>query len=73
MIYCINTKQLYKDSEFVIFFISRVVNSTFLPVNCGMPDDVQKKLDSYFQRDKIKRRKSNYNNSIFAFFNTSST
>ncbi len=52
LLYPLSAKQLYKDSEFAIFFISRVVNSTFLPVNCGMPDDVQKKLDSYFQRDK---------------------
>jgi hypothetical protein len=32
--------------------ISRVVNSAVLPVEKGMPDNIKKELDKYFQRDK---------------------
>lgn len=52
VLFPLSAKQLKKDAEFAVFFISRVVNSVVLPVPVGMPDEMQKKLDSYFQRDK---------------------
>lgn len=52
VLFPLSAKQLKKDAEFAVFFISRVVNSVVLPVSAGMPDEMKKKLDSYFQRDK---------------------
>ncbi len=52
VMYPLSEKQLYQDALFSINFISRVVNSATLPVATGMPEDMQKKLDAYFQRDK---------------------
>lgn len=48
----LSAKQLYEDAQFAIFCISRVVNSAYLPVSTGMPEEMKKKLDAYFQRDK---------------------
>ncbi len=43
---------LHRNGEFAAFFISRIANSAVMPVKKGMPDDMKKKLDVYFQRDK---------------------
>lgn len=48
----ISPSALHKNGEFAIFFIERVANSAIIPVKKGMPDDMKKKLDTYFQRDK---------------------
>ena len=39
---------------FATQMISRVVNSTILPVDKGMPDNIKKELDEYFQRVEKK-------------------
>ena len=45
-------KQLKMNIDFANKMISRVVNSAVLPVEKGMPDNIKKELDKYFQRDK---------------------
>ena len=45
-------KQLRMNIDFANKMISRVVNSAVLPVEKGMPDNIKKELDKYFQRDK---------------------
>jgi hypothetical protein len=52
LIFPLSPKELYKNGEFAIFFITRVANSTVMPIKKGMPDDMKKQLDKYFQRDK---------------------
>lgn len=45
-------KQIKMNIEFANKMISRVVNSAVLPMEKGMPDNIKKELDKYFQRDK---------------------
>ena len=52
IIFPLSAEQLKKDGDFSAAIISRVVNSKFMPVPCGMPDDMKEKLNKYFQRDK---------------------
>lgn len=44
-------KQLKMNIDFAFKMISRVANSAVLPVGIGMPDNMKKELDKYFQRD----------------------
>jgi len=43
-------KPLKANIDFASKMISRVVNSAILPVETGMPDNIKKELDKYFQR-----------------------
>ncbi|MBQ9951493.1 MAG: Zn-dependent exopeptidase M28 [Clostridia bacterium] len=43
-------KPLKANIEFASKMISRVANSAVLPVETGMPDNIKKELDKYFQR-----------------------
>jgi len=43
-------KQLKANIAFAASMIDRVVNMTILPVDKGMPEDILKELDKYFQR-----------------------
>jgi len=43
-------KQLKANISFAAAMISRVANSVVLPVDTGMPDNIKKELDKYFQR-----------------------
>ncbi|MGM9521853.1 MAG: M28 family metallopeptidase [Oscillospiraceae bacterium] len=45
-------EQLKNTADFAVKYISRIVNSVILPVKTGMPDNMKKELDKYFQRDK---------------------
>ena len=47
-------KQLKANIDFAVQMISRVANSAILPVETGMPDDIKKELDKYFQRTENK-------------------
>jgi len=53
LLFPISAKQLEKDAEFAVKFISRTANSVIMPVDPGMPEDMREKLDKYFQRDKV--------------------
>ncbi len=53
----VSPKQLKRDGDFSVAIISRVANSVMLPVETGMPDDMKKKLDKYFQRDQKSENK----------------
>ena len=46
----IGEKQLKDNICFAAKMISRVANSVVLPVDTGMPDNIKKELDKYFQR-----------------------
>ncbi len=48
----IGEKALNENITFAAQMISRVANAAVLPVEKGMPEDVQKEIDKYFQRDK---------------------
>lgn len=52
LIFPLSPKEMYKNGEFAIFFITRVANSVIMPIKKGMPDEMKKQLDKYFQRDK---------------------
>ena len=47
-------KPLKANIEFASKMISRVANSAVLPVETGMPDNIKKELDKYFQRTPAK-------------------
>ena len=47
-------KALKDNIDFAIQMITRVANSAVLPVETGMPDDIKKELDKYFQRTENK-------------------
>ncbi len=44
-------KQLKMNIDFASKIITRVANSVVLPVGTGMPDNMKKELDKYFQRE----------------------
>ncbi len=46
----IGEKQLKANIEFAAAIMTRVANSVLLPVDTGMPDNIKKELDKYFQR-----------------------
>lgn len=46
---------LKKNIEFAAAIISRVTNSVVLPVDTGMPENMLKELDKYFQREPAKK------------------
>lgn len=52
LIYPLSPKELYKNGEFAVFYISRVVNSAVVPIEKHLSDEIKNKLDKYFQRDK---------------------
>ncbi|MBQ3864745.1 MAG: Zn-dependent exopeptidase M28 [Clostridia bacterium] len=46
--------QILEIARFASRFISRVADSAVLPVDVGMPPEMQEELDRYFLRDKVK-------------------
>lgn len=48
-------KQLRMNIEFAAKMVSRVANSVLLPVETGMPENMKKELDKYFQREPEKK------------------
>ena len=54
-IFPLGEEALKKNICFASQMISRVANSAILPVECGMPDNMKKELDKYFQRDTDKK------------------
>ena len=50
----IGDKALRENIDFATKMIARVANSVMLPVDTGMPDDIKKELDKYFQRTESK-------------------
>ncbi len=48
----LSSRQLEKDGKFAVAFIERAANSSRMPVDRGMPDNMKEKLDKYFQRQK---------------------
>ncbi|MBQ8604773.1 MAG: M28 family peptidase [Oscillospiraceae bacterium] len=57
LMFPLSAEQLVKDGEWAIGFISRAANAVVLPVEKGMPEDMRKQLDKYFQRDKVPFKK----------------
>ena len=57
LMFPLSAEQLVKDGDWAIGFISRAANAAVLPVEKGMPEDMKKRLDKYFQRDKIPYKK----------------
>ncbi|MBR5521793.1 MAG: M28 family peptidase [Oscillospiraceae bacterium] len=57
LIFPLSAEQLVKDGEWAKGFISRVANAAIMPVEKGMPEDMRKRLDKYFQRDKVPYKK----------------
>lgn len=49
-IFPLGEEPLKKNICFAAQMISRVANSVVLPVNTGMPENIKKELDKYFQR-----------------------
>lgn len=52
LIYPLSAKELYKNGEFAVFYISRVTNSAVVPIKKHLSDAMKDKLEKYFQRDK---------------------
>ncbi len=48
-------KALRMNIDFASKMIDRVANSAVLPVECGMPENIKKELDKYFQRNTDKK------------------
>ncbi|MBQ3221976.1 MAG: Zn-dependent exopeptidase M28 [Clostridia bacterium] len=55
-IFPLGEKQLKANIEFAHKIISRVVNAVLLPVGTGMPDNMKKELDKYFQREPASNK-----------------
>lgn len=51
LLFPLGAKQLKENGDFAVKMISHVTNGCMLPVPTGMPEDMQKELDKYFQRD----------------------
>lgn len=47
--------QLKMNIDFASKIITRVANSVVLPADVGMPDEMKKELDKYFQREPAKK------------------
>ena len=47
---------LRKNIDFAAKMISRVANSAILPVETGMPENIKKELDKYFQRNTEEKK-----------------
>ncbi len=56
LMFPLSPAQLDRDAAFAVKFIDRVANSAILPVGTGMPEDMVKELDKYFQRDKMPKK-----------------
>ena len=50
-----STEQMQRDMAFITFFVDRMANAAYCPVNREIPDNVKEKLDEYLLR---KRKKS---------------
>lgn len=50
----LSAKQLKINGDFAVKMISHVAEAYMLPVPTGMPEDMKKELDKYFQRDTDK-------------------
>ena len=57
LMFPLSARQLKKDGDWAIGFITRAANAVRLPVDTGMPDDMKKRLDKYFARDKVPFKK----------------
>lgn len=57
LMFPLSAEQLKKDGDWAIGFIGRCANAARLPVDKGMPEDMKKQLDKYFQRDKVPFKK----------------
>ena len=49
-IFPVGEKQLRANIAFAASIMERITNSVLLPVDTGMPDNIKKELDKYFQR-----------------------
>ncbi len=55
-IFPVGEKPLLKNIAFFSRMIERVVNAAMMPVEKGMPDDMKKELDKYFQREPAGKK-----------------
>lgn len=51
LMFPIGAKELKANGDFAVKMIAHVAQSYMLPVPTGMPEDMKKELDKYFQRD----------------------
>lgn len=49
-----SAEKLVENGDFAIFFIDRFVNSAVFPVKREIPEDMVKKVEEYFGKDKLK-------------------
>ena len=55
-IFPVGEKPLLKNIADFTAMIDRVVNAAMLPCEKGMPDDMKKELDKYFQREPAEKK-----------------
>lgn len=48
-----SAEKLHYNAEFAIFFIERFVNAAVFPVKRELNDDMKKKVEEYFKKDKL--------------------
>lgn len=58
LLFPIGAKQLKCNGDFAVKMITHVAESVILPVPTGMPEDMKKELDKYFQRDTDEKKES---------------
>lgn len=58
LMFPLSARQLKINGDFAIKMISHVAESVILPVSTGMPEDVKKELDKYFQRNVDEKKDS---------------
>jgi len=56
LIFPVGEKPLLKNIDFFTGMIDRVVNAVMMPVAKGMPEDMLKELDKYFQREPGEKK-----------------
>lgn len=54
LIATLSEKEILKNVDFAVRMIGDVANAAVIPVKKGMPEEMKKKLDKYFHRDKEK-------------------
>lgn len=47
----IGAKQLNENGDFAVSMVEYIANSVIIPVSAGMPENIRKELDKYFNRD----------------------
>ncbi|MCM1237383.1 MAG: M28 family metallopeptidase [Ruminococcus flavefaciens] len=52
----LSEKEMQKNVEFAVRMIGDVANAAVIPVKRGMSEEIQKKLDEYFHREKDKTK-----------------